>query len=183
MKPDEISAIIEAAISGKFNLMWLYILASVILGFASAFLFEYFKTKGQNLATKSDIEELTKKVEEIKFEYFKKAETLKGVQDIRNPKRKELYEKVEKLRSFFIETKNNPNFHDLSSIYTKTKELLIYLASNDAFKDMQPEVSIIEKDYNLWVDIANHTKTGYGEINTSNTVSALELIQNKILGQ
>jgi hypothetical protein len=181
MNPEEVRSIIENAIDGKFMSLWIYMLLSSIFGFVSAFLLEYLKTKGKNLATKSDIEALTKKVEEIKFEYFRKAETLRSVQDISNPKRKELYKRVEELRWFLFEMINDSHFNDLTSIYSKTKDLLLYLASNETFRDMKTEMSIIESDYNNWVGIANSSKTGFGNINTSKTVSALESIQKKIL--
>src|SRR4030042_5688299 len=151
MTPDEIRSIIETAISKKIKFFWIYILAAVVIGLASAFLFEYFKTKGHDLATKSDIDTLTRKVEEIKFEYLNRVELLK---EIKNPKRKELYEKVEDLRSMFIEYKNQQYIKELDPVYTKTRDLLLFLASNDAFSDMQNEMSIIEKDYNSWVTIA-----------------------------
>lgn len=181
MTPDEIKLIVETAISGKIKFFWIYILAAVIIGLASSFLFEYFKTKGQNLATKSDIEILTRKVEEIKYEYLKRIQLLKGIQDIKNPKRKELYVKVEALRSLFIDYKNQQYIKELDTVYTQTRELLIFLASNDAFSDMSNEISIIEKDYNSWVTIAKEKQGKNVLIEFDSTSKALESIQRKLL--
>lgn len=66
MNPEEIKTIIETVISSKINSFWVYILLSGFFGITAAYSIEYFKNKGKNLATKQDIEEITKKVEGIK---------------------------------------------------------------------------------------------------------------------
>jgi hypothetical protein len=181
MNPEEIKSIVETAVAGEFRYIWVYIVASVLIGILSAFLFEYFKTKGHNLATKSDIDTLTKKVEEIKFEYIKKIELLKGTHDIKNPKRKELYEKVEKMRSFLIKSKNDPTFKTLDPIFTETKDILLFLSSNDALKDMESEMIIIQDDYNNWVTAGKLSNGRNVNLKFDATSKALESIQRKLI--
>ncbi len=77
-----------------------------VLGLISGhFLPAYFSKKGQNLATKEDISEITKKIEEVKIEFSIKSHIL--------IKKRETYEKICKGMRVFIsgqlatETKKN----------------------------------------------------------------------------
>jgi len=56
MTPEDIKTILETVIENKTKYFWVYILISVILALASAFILEFIKTKTRNFATKSDIE-------------------------------------------------------------------------------------------------------------------------------
>ena len=177
MDPQEIRLLVEAA--KRMKNFWWYISIFLLINIISAPLGGYLTTKGQNFATKSDIEVLTRKVEEIKFEYTKRGETLKGSNDIKNPKRKELYERIENFRSFLLTEKNDPTY--VGSISVKTQELLVYLTSNSAFKDMEPERDILMKEYNSWVYMAEHSIGRKIVINTDITYKALEKIQSKLI--
>lgn len=66
MTPEQIEAVIETAIAHEFNDAWIYILLASCLSLLVAFLYQYFKEKGKNLATKEDIEDITDKVESVK---------------------------------------------------------------------------------------------------------------------
>ena len=77
MTPEDIKTILETVIENKTKYFWVYILISVILALASAFILEFIKTKTRNFATKSDIETLTDKVESVKYDYLKKIEEYK----------------------------------------------------------------------------------------------------------
>lgn len=77
-----------------------------IVGLISGhFLPAYFSKKGQNLATKEDISEITKKIEEVRIEFSSKSQVL--------IKKRETYEKICKGMQVFIsgqlasETKKN----------------------------------------------------------------------------
>lgn len=55
----------------------------LIIGLLGGFLFgsylpSYFKQKGQNLATKEDVRQITKEVEQVKHEYTREAEALRS---------------------------------------------------------------------------------------------------------
>ena len=69
MTPEKIQSIIEKAIGQQFENYWLYLLLSILLALVSSYLFQYFKEKGKNLATKEDIEKITSQVESVKQSY------------------------------------------------------------------------------------------------------------------
>ena len=69
MTPEKIQLIIEKAISQQFDNYWIYLLLSILIALVSAYLFQYLKEKGKNLATKKDIENITSQVESVKNEY------------------------------------------------------------------------------------------------------------------
>lgn len=66
MTPEEIKIIIEKKISGSFKFYWIYLLIAFLIGIVSTMGLEFLKQKGQNLATKQDIESITAKVEQVK---------------------------------------------------------------------------------------------------------------------
>ncbi len=56
----------------NFIMNFLAILAALVVGlFGNGFLKSYVSKKGKNLATKEDVQEITKKIEEVKAEYAK----------------------------------------------------------------------------------------------------------------
>lgn len=87
MNPEEIKTLIETVLIDKVKYFWIYILLSVIIGFIAAYSMEYFKNKGKNLATKQDIEVITQKVEQVKFE-------IQNNQEIANQKRELKYNAI-----------------------------------------------------------------------------------------
>src|SRR5687768_13991074 len=56
---------------------WIFIAISVIASFLAVYSNEYLKTKGQNAATKEDIAEITKKIEDVKATIQKNQEVEK----------------------------------------------------------------------------------------------------------
>ena len=68
MNPEEIKKIIETVIDNKLEYYWMYLLLSVILSLGTVFLFQYLKDKGKNYATKQDIADITRKIEDVKAE-------------------------------------------------------------------------------------------------------------------
>ncbi|MGW8257587.1 MAG: hypothetical protein ACWGMZ_08890 [Thermoguttaceae bacterium] len=67
MTPEQIKSIVETTISDATPGYWL-ILVYIIIPLVSAYLGGYFGNKGKNLATKQDIEDLTRQVETVKQE-------------------------------------------------------------------------------------------------------------------
>jgi len=71
MTPEQIKIAVESAISqGSLFPWWSYILFITLSGLASYFAV-YFREKGKNLATKEDIGEITKRIEEAKLDSAK----------------------------------------------------------------------------------------------------------------
>ena len=68
MNPEEIKKIIETIIDNKIEYYWLYLILSVILSLVTVFLFQYLKDKGKNYATKQDVANITRKIEDVKAE-------------------------------------------------------------------------------------------------------------------
>ncbi len=68
MNPEEVKKIIETVIDNKMEYYWVYLLASVFLSLSTVFLFQYLKDKGKNYATKQDIADITRKIEDVKAE-------------------------------------------------------------------------------------------------------------------
>lgn len=76
MQAEQIYEIIRKALEKGVSLdLWSLLLVG-ILALLGGFLGSYLRTKGKNLATKQDTEEITKKVESIKAEYAKQLELL-----------------------------------------------------------------------------------------------------------
>jgi len=68
MNPEEIKKIIETVIDDKIGYYWVYLILSVILSLLTVFVFQYLKEKGRNYATKKDIKDITRKIEDVKAE-------------------------------------------------------------------------------------------------------------------
>lgn len=68
MSPEEIKEIIENVIDNKIEYYWIYLVLSVVLSLITVFLFQYLKDKGKNYATKQDIADITRKIEDVKAE-------------------------------------------------------------------------------------------------------------------
>lgn len=66
MTPDEIKNIIETTIHDSTKTYWIYLVISIPLTIIVVYGIEYFKTKGQNLATKQDVEIITAKIGQVK---------------------------------------------------------------------------------------------------------------------
>lgn len=87
MTPEDLQKIINTAIENEFEYYWLYwliiIATSIIVSIIATLITSYLKEKGKNLATKEDIQEITKKIESIKYDYNKQLEEFKQEQLIR----------------------------------------------------------------------------------------------------
>lgn len=76
MKPEELYEIIRKALEEGVSLDISTLVLLGILALLGGFLGSYLRTKGKNLATKEDIEAITKKIESIKAEYATQLELL-----------------------------------------------------------------------------------------------------------
>jgi len=74
MTPDEIKTAVDAAVGNKVILTYPQLILFVLLAGIGAYFGAYLKMKGKNLAKKEDLEELTRKIEEIKTEYSRELE-------------------------------------------------------------------------------------------------------------
>ena len=192
MKPEDIKKIVDDLISSKTKYLWVYILLSFILGMVATFISSYVITKSQGLATKSDITDLTKKVEEVKSEYLKQLEVFKGNLLIKNPQKKDLYDKVIALRIFIIKAINDKQFNDFNwweKLSSQMKDIIISLNTNAIFNYLSSERDILEKEHNnIVTQIMSkiNGKKGIVHITIPNisfeqTVKTLETIQIKLL--
>jgi hypothetical protein len=85
MNPEEIKKIIETAIDNKIEYYWVYLIVSVLLSLVTVFLFQYLKDKGKNYATKQDIADITRKIEDVRAE-------IQNQQEIEKQKRQLKYD-------------------------------------------------------------------------------------------
>ena len=84
MDYNQLKLIVEEAVSNaiRFN-WWNYILVFLLAG-GGAFLGSYLKKKAENVATKQDIEEITKKIEDIRAQYTAQLESYKASLQLSN---------------------------------------------------------------------------------------------------
>jgi hypothetical protein len=184
MKPDEIKLLIDSLIERKTKYYWIYLLIYFILVIASTYFLEFIKVKGQNYATKSDIEELTKKVEEVKSEYVKQIEIFKGNQRLKDTKKQELYAKVEELRVFILKAKNEKPFTRWEQLSQMMKDVMTIISSNIIFSELQSEAIVIETNHNNMVSKSKelkNVKSASFSVDLDPTVKALESIQAKLM--
>ena len=66
MKPEEIETIIKTLIEKEKEYYWIFLIISIILSLLTVYLFQFLKEKAGNHATKQDIEDITKKIEDVK---------------------------------------------------------------------------------------------------------------------
>lgn len=76
----EVSKNIKNPLSKYF---WVYLITSFLIGVISTIGIEFLKTKGQNLATKQDIADITKKIEEVKAKMQNNQEIIKQKRDLK----------------------------------------------------------------------------------------------------
>ena len=75
MTPEDVQRIVETALDQKQAFDWWPYILLILIGGVIVYFRAYLKKKGENLATKEDIEEITTKVESIKAS-FQKENTL-----------------------------------------------------------------------------------------------------------
>jgi len=84
MDYNQLKLIVEEAVNNAsyFN-WWLYLLVLLLAG-GGSFLGSYLKKKAENVATKQDIEEITKKIEDIRAQYKAQLESHKASLQLSN---------------------------------------------------------------------------------------------------
>ena len=194
MTPEDIKTILETVIENKIRYFWMYILISVILALASAFVFEFIKTKTHNFATKSDIKTLTDKVESVKYDYLKKIEEYKkelsGKYELEKTlisSRVETYQLATSLKVTILKRKNNLGSEKelMEQFFSKIPELLIHLSSHFQIRtDLKEEITAMENSYNEIVSYIEQTRSS-GEskyhIDLEKIEKVIDNIQEKIL--
>ena len=194
MTPEDIKTIVETIIENKIKYFWGYILISVIFGMASTFVLEFLKTKGQNFATKSDIEILTNKVESVKYDYLRKIEEYKkelsGKYELEKTmisSKVEGYQRATSLKITILKRKNNLGSEKelMEQFFNKIPELLIHLNSHFQIRtDLKEEITAMEDSYNDIVSYIEQTRAS-GEskyhIDLEKIENVIDNIQKKIL--
>jgi len=95
MDPIELKSMIEEAINKKFP-WWFYLLIFLLPAIAG-FLGSYLRKKGENIATKEDIKDITEKIEKVRSQYSEQLETVKASLQLSNQlKLAALEERLEK---------------------------------------------------------------------------------------
>jgi len=77
MTSDELKTVLEAVCSTGFHMNWLQLIVLISATALAAFFGAFLKKIGENLATHTDIEQLTNKIESIKTDYQKDLEVFK----------------------------------------------------------------------------------------------------------
>lgn len=188
MTPEEIETLIEKLIKNEVEYLWIYIILSAIITLVITYITEYVKGKGKNLATKQDIKDLTKKVEDVKSEYAKQFEVFKGGQQIKNVKTEALYDSTIRLKALMIELKNeNSLLVKFDGLFAESKDLITRINSDVIFsKELVQESEILLTDYNEWMRLVRHSKMHnkkFTQINYDRTFKVIDTIQQKILSQ
>lgn len=181
---EEIKSIIKDTIQNELDQLWIYALLSAVVAVISAFLVAYFKKRGENYATKKDIEQITEAIENVKKEHAKQMEVFKGGQAIKNERLKLLYESTVELKGVFFRCFIDSNHQH--EFIEKCVDLMIHIQKESIFSTyLNSEYIIIETEYNNWIQIiekakATGQKTYTIELNSAK--NAISEIQNKILG-
>lgn len=136
MTPEELKLIVEETIQQKqFDNFW-YILIAAIISLLIALLIEYFKTRTRNYATKQDIEDLTRKVEEVKIEYAKQMEVFKNQFILKNQKILDLDKKLVELQRSIIYYNNAPKIDKLQTVLNNIGEVNLTISTSVIFQDL-----------------------------------------------
>ncbi len=194
MTPEDIKTILETVIENQTQYFWVYLLISVILALVSAFFLEFLKTKTRNLATKSDIETLTDKVESVKYDYLKKIEEYKkelsGKYELEKTlisSKVEAYQLATSLKVTILKRKNNLGSEEelMKQFFSKIPELLIHLYSHlQIRRDLKEEITAMENSYNEIVYYIEQIKSSGANkynIDSQKIEKVLDNIQEKIL--
>jgi len=80
----QIKTLVEEAIKNGASLDWWVYILIIVFSAVGGFLGAYLKKKAENLATKEDIEVITKRVEDIRSEYSKQLELHKASLQLSN---------------------------------------------------------------------------------------------------
>lgn len=142
---------------------WLILLIQIIIGLFIAFIASYAKKKANNLADKSDLEELTNVVESVKRKHSEELELLKANLDIISSKHTELFNEEKKsLLDFYYElnvwfySKLNINLADFN--YVRVDELSdMILDIHDTYNN----VNVLFSKFKILTTNTNLIKKGH----------------------
>ena len=84
MDYNQLKLIVEEAVNNAIYFDWWLYLLIFIVAAVGAFLGSYLKKKAENVATKEDIEQITKKVEDIRTQYSQQLESHKASLQLSN---------------------------------------------------------------------------------------------------
>lgn len=148
----------------------LIILSQIIIWLLTLYIQGYIKKKGEYLATKQDIKEITNKVEEIRGEIEVSTSNEKWFISEQN---KALIKLSEDIFTIIHKLKKIPEIGDCS--YTKIQEFYISMDEFSTHKlnlgylailfDKEATMSIVESYYKILEDLAQHKKVILDDLN------------------
>lgn len=195
MTMQNINTIVETIIEGKIKYFYLYNVLSFALGLLGSYFIEFFKTKGKNLATKSDIDLLTSKVESVKYDYLKKIEEYKNelsgkyeLEKVLLSSKIQSYQLATSLKVVILQRKSNLGDEQylMEQFFQQIPALLIHLCSHFKIrKDLGEEIESMEMAYNQIVSYIEEQSKLSGEqkynIDLARFEKIIDSIQEKLL--
>ena len=192
---ENINTIVETIIEGKIKYFYLYNVLSFALGLFGSYFIEFFKTKGKNLATKSDIDLLTSKVESVKYDYLKKIEEYKNelsgkyeLEKVLLSSKIQSYQLATSLKVVILQRKSNLGDEQylMEQFFQQIPALLIHLCSHFKIrKDLGEEIESMEMAYNQIVSYIEEQSKLSGEqkynIDLARFEKIIDSIQEKLL--
>jgi hypothetical protein len=131
------------------------IVISVIIGLIlNKYLPSYFGEKGKNLATKEDVEEITSKVEKVKFQLENDKNNIN--------KKKEIYELISEALNIFISNRSVSD--DEKNKFYKAYSLAWLWASNDVLEKLNFFIEYQIKNINKSTYNQDEAKRLYADI-------------------
>lgn len=146
MTPEDVQRIAETVLDQKQTFDWWPLILPILIGGVILYFRSYLKKKGENLATKEDIEEITTKVESIKAS-FQKENTIFFEKLRWELKVREQAERVAEYMAIARDLKAS----DTSEEYRRTNRLNWELAMwlpEDLYKAMMDAIAKPSDEYN-----------------------------------
>lgn len=136
--PDRLS--IAATVYEQGYSFLVLLLMAVLLPSLSAFLGAFFKRKGENLASKGDIEELTKAVKSVEHEFNREIEDLKGHHQVRTAAAERRLQVHQEAYTLWNELLHHVHKSTIEEVVVRCQEwyfkncLYLSAEANDAFR-------------------------------------------------
>jgi hypothetical protein len=140
MSPEEIKQIVESAIQDGLGFIWWHYLIAVILICGSFFIGAYLKRKGQDLATRENIEDLTSLVESVKKDIRDNESVAQAKRQMKHDACLEALSVIDSFFShFFKDIKPTPQLAD-SSKAREAHSKLILACDNSQIVELYTEI-------------------------------------------
>lgn len=182
----------ETLIASPYPFWFTVLIFALTTGLVQYLVF-YFREKGKNLATKEDIEEITKKIESVKTSYSKgleqyKMELLEEMEKFTNYKEnainKNLIRLLEKTNKLLFEVGiMHDKDRNLEDVNNTLEELCRYIYTYKFIYERNKKIYIILEQYNNYTKLFNRDKTTSGHISnkTNQMIQSIHILINKAL--